>query len=72
MASNKIRTNIIISIIFRLFVWDVQCTGRKKAISRSNNRNGVATKKNCVEKCGCVDLWGQNHIFMGLIFLHSQ
>lgn len=61
MASNKIRINIIISINFRLFG---MFRGRKKAISRLNNRNGMATKKNCVEKGECVDLWGQIHICM--------
>lgn len=45
-----IRTRATVSMSFRLFVWDAQGRGRSSAISRSNRRNVMATRKNFMEK----------------------
>lgn len=50
MASREIRVSDIISITFRLSVWEAHGSGRSRAISRSKRRNVIATRKNFIEK----------------------
>lgn len=44
----------------RLLVWDAQGRGRRRAISRSNRRNVMATRKNFMEKGSRADPMGSN------------
>ena len=52
----------------RLFVWIAHGRGRSRAISRSNNRNVMATRKNFIEKGRRADPIGSNPHSYGLIF----
>lgn len=46
----RISNRAIVSISVRLLVWDAQGKGRRRAISRSNRRKVIATRKNFMEK----------------------
>lgn len=46
--------------IFRLLNWVAHGRGRRRAISRSNNRNVIATRKNFIEKGSRADAIGSN------------
>lgn len=48
----------IISIIFRLSVWEAHGSGRSRAISKSKRRNVIATRKNFIEKGRRADPMG--------------
>lgn len=52
----------------RLLVWDAQGRGRRRAISRSNRRNVMATRKNFMEKGSRADPIGSNPHSYGLAF----
>lgn len=45
----KTKSKAIVNIRLRLFVWEAQGRGRRRAISRSNRRNVIATRKNFIE-----------------------
>lgn len=68
MARREIRTSAMISIVFRLVVWDAHGRGNRRAISRSNSRNVMATKKNFIEKGRRADPIGSNPHSYGLVF----
>lgn len=55
-------------MVGRLFVCEAQGRGRRSAISRSNNRNVMATKKNFIEKGRRADPMGSNPHSYGLAF----
>lgn len=48
------------SIVGRLFVCEAQGRGSSRAISRSNSRNVMATRKNFMEKGKRADPIGSN------------
>lgn len=48
------------SITSRLLAWDAHGRGKSKAISRSNSRNVMATRKNFMEKGRRADPMGSN------------
>lgn len=50
----------IVSIMLSWFVWDAQGNGRSNAISRSNSRKVIATKKNFIEKGKRAEPIGSN------------
>lgn len=50
----------MVSIVVRLSVCDAHGSGRSRAISRSNSRNVMATKKNFIEKGRRADPMGSN------------
>lgn len=50
----------MVSIVFRLSTCDAHGSGRSSAISRSNNRNVIATRKNFMEKGRRADPMGSN------------
>ncbi len=50
----------MVSMVVRLFVCDAHGSGRSRAISRSNSRNVMATKKNFMEKGRRADPMGSN------------
>lgn len=54
--------------MFRLVVWDAHGRGNRRAISRSNSRNVIATKKNFIEKGRRADPIGSNPHSYGLVF----
>lgn len=58
----------MISMVFRLVVWDAHGRGSRRAISRSNSRNVMATKKNFIEKGRRADPIGSNPHSYGLVF----
>ena len=59
------------STVYRLVVCEAHGSGRSSAISRSNKRNVMATrKKKLWRKEGGLILWNQIHIHMGLFFLN--
>lgn len=60
MASKEISISDIISIVFRLIDCDAQGSGNNSAISRSNSRNVMATRKNFMEKGRRADSIGSN------------
>lgn len=45
----RIKIRAIVNISLILFVWDAHGRGNKRAISRSNNRKVIATRKNFIE-----------------------
>lgn len=47
-----------ISISVKLLVWDAQGSGRRRAISRSNRRKVMATRKNFMENGSRADPMG--------------
>jgi len=50
----------IISIVIKLLVCNAQGSGRSRAISKSNKRNVIATRKNFIEKGRRADPIGSN------------
>lgn len=60
------KAEIIIRLI--LVVWIAQGSGSSRAISRSNKRNVIATKKNFIEKGRRAELVGSNPHSYGLAF----
>lgn len=53
-------SSAIVSMVVRLFVWDAHGSGRSRAISRSNSKNVIATRKNFMEKGRRADPIGSN------------
>lgn len=49
-----------VNISFGLVVWDAQGRGRRRAISKSNRRNVMATRKNFMEKGRRAEPIGSN------------
>lgn len=60
MASREIRNRAVASMVSRLLVWDAHGRGSRSAISRSNSRNVIATRKNFMEKGRRADPIGSN------------
>lgn len=60
MASREIKSRAVVSITSRLLAWDAHGRGRSRAISRSNSRNVIATRKNFMEKGRRADPMGSN------------
>ena len=58
----------MVSIVFRLVVCEAHGSGRRSAISRSNKRNVMATRKNFMEKGRWADPIGLNPHLYGLVF----
>ena len=58
----------MVSILFRLVVCEAYGTGRRSAISRSNRRNVMATRKNFMEKGRQANPIGSNPHSYGLVF----
>lgn len=50
----------MVSMTFRLSAWDAHGRGKRRAISRSNSRNVMATRKNFMEKGRRADPMGSN------------
>lgn len=62
----KIKAEIIITLV--LVVWIAHGRGSSRAISRSNNRNVIATRKNFIENGKRAELDGSNPHSYGLAF----
>lgn len=60
MARREIRNRDIVSIVFRSLAWEAHGRGKSRAISKSNSRNVIATKKNFMEKGRRADPMGSN------------
>lgn len=60
MARSEIRNRDIVSMVFRLLACDAYGKGRSRAISRSNSKNVMATRKNFMEKGRRADPMGSN------------
>lgn len=60
MARREIRNRDIVSMVFRSLVWEAHGRGRSRAISRSNSKNVIATRKNFMEKGRRADPMGSN------------
>lgn len=60
MANREIRASAMVRVVVRLIDWDAQGRGRSNAISRSNNKNVMATRKNFMEKGRRADSIGSN------------
>lgn len=60
MASKEIKSKAVVSIVPRLLVWDAHGRGKSRAISRSNSRNVIATRKNFMENGRRADPMGSN------------
>lgn len=60
MARREIRSRDIVSMVFRSLAWEAHGRGRSRAISRSNSKNVIATKKNFMEKGRRADPMGSN------------
>lgn len=58
MARRQIRVSDMVSIIFKLSVWEAHGSGRSRAISRSKRRNVIATRKNFIENGRRADPMG--------------
>lgn len=56
------------SIVFKFVVWEAHGSGKSSAISRSNRRNVMATRKNFIEKGRRADPIGSNPHSYGLVF----
>lgn len=50
----------IVSMIYKLLVWDAHGRGKRRAISRSNSKNVIATRKNFIEKGSRAEPMGSN------------
>ena len=50
----------MVSMVDNLFVCEAQGRGSSSAISRSNSKNVIATKKNLIEKGRRADPMGSN------------
>lgn len=64
----RTRNRAINSIKLRLFVCEAHGRGRRRAISKSNSRNVIATRKNFIEKGRRADPIGSNPHSYGLAF----
>ena len=53
-------SSAMVSMVVRLSVCDAHGSGRSRAISRSNSRNVIATRKNFMEKGRRADPIGSN------------
>ena len=62
------RIKAIIIIVEVLIVWIAHGSGSRRAISRSNNRNVIATKKNFIENGRRAELVGSNPHSYGFAF----
>lgn len=51
----RISNKAIVNMSVRLLVWDAQGRGRRRAISRSNRKKVMATRKNFMEKGSRAD-----------------
>lgn len=51
----RISSKAIVNMSVRLLVWDAQGRGKRRAISRSNRRKVIATRKNFMEKGSRAD-----------------
>lgn len=60
MARREIRNRDIVSMVFRSLAWEAHGRGRSRAISRSNSKNVIATRKNFMEKGRRADPMGSN------------
>lgn len=60
--------NDIKSVRFVLLAWMAQGKGRSNAISRSNRRNVIATKKNFIENGRRAEPIGSKPHSYGLVF----
>ena len=60
MANSEINRTAMVSMVDRLFVREAQGRGRRRAISRSNDENAMATRKNWMEKGRWADPIGSN------------
>ena len=58
----------IVVMMLSCSVWDAHGRGKSKAISRSNSRNVIATKKNFIEKGRRADPMGSKPHSYGLAF----
>ena len=63
-----IRAKDIVIIMLSCSVWDAHGSGKSRAISRSNNRNVIATRKNFMEKGRRADPMGSKPHSYGLAF----
>lgn len=68
MISSRIRISDMNNIIKSLFVWEAHGRGNKRAISRSNSKKVMATKKNFIEKGRRADPMGSKPHSYGLDF----
>lgn len=59
-ARIEISMRAVVNVSFRLSVWIAQGSGRRRAISRSNKRNVMATRKNFMENGRRADPMGSN------------
>lgn len=51
---------VVLIVSIKLFVWVAQGRGSRRAISRSNRRNVIATRKNFMEKGRWAEVVGSN------------
>lgn len=58
----------VIVIVIMLVVWIAHGRGSSRAISRSNNKNVIATRKNFIEKGRRAELVGSNPHSYGFAF----
>lgn len=63
-----IRMKAVVVIVRMLVVWIAQGRGSSRAISRSNSRNVMATRKNFIEKGRRAELVGSNPHSYGFAF----
>lgn len=68
MINNIIRARDIDSITKSLSVWEAHGKGSRRAISRSNSKNVMATKKNFIENGRRADPIGSKPHSYGLDF----
>lgn len=54
------RIKAVIVIVIMLVVWIAHGRGSSRAISRSNSKNVIATRKNFIEKGSRAELVGSN------------
>lgn len=62
------RMKAVVIIVGMLVVWIAQGRGSRRAISRSNSRNVMATRKNFIEKGSRAELVGSNPHSYGFAF----
>lgn len=55
IGKSEIRVSGLVSMVFRLLVYDAQGKGKRRVISRSNSKNIIATRKNFMEKGKCAE-----------------
>lgn len=62
------RARAIVTITFSFIVWDAHGSGRSSAISRSNSRKVIATRKNFIENGRRAEPIGSKPHSYGLAF----